>query len=166
MLSLPCVLLRFGVQCALADHGSKLIGKAKTRCEPAAEPSRDGCHRCTVLFLQCSFLESPSSSATTPAGSSSASSPAYSHGPIIKIGNYVSFTEPIAITTFDATGFTLGEILTLGSPHNEKGHWVTAPMLAVQELLLGVSVRNSREGFAVPAHDVLDAGQIRFLQDM
>ena len=151
--------------------------RAKTRCEPPTEPSRGRCHRCTVLFAQCSFEEintpSTSGSATRPGLQGDARSlgfggdarPARSPSVLDYETGLPPAPQMPPPSPFDATGLTPEDLVCM--PTADANHWSTAPMTAMQELIHRRS-RSSQDQleFTVPAGDVLDQGQIEYLLDM
>ena len=139
--------------------------KSKTRCEPPSDhPSRAHCHRCTVLFLPCSFEEAstPSTSSATSPGSGVNS---HQPGGLDGLVNDASAPRINQPPPFDVTGLTPEDLVTL--PSDARQHWISAPMSAMQELLQRRSdTHQPHTDFSLPPSDILDQGQIDHLLNM
>lgn len=132
------------------------------------DPSRGGCHRCSVLFVQCSFLDgtSPSAGSHIPSPASGDSFPVPSPGTVTSEASHSSLAHSPQISPFDATGITPEDLVCMPLANSASAHWSTAPMTAMQELIARPRRQQAPFNSGVPADEILDAGQIEYLLDM
>jgi hypothetical protein len=133
--------------------------KAKARCEPGPDKATRRCHRCTSLFLSCSFEEdgSPTTSAYTGADVAPSLPPS---APSSR-----GYSPPVPLP-FDGRTLKAEDLIAWESTDDGRAHWSTVPMAAMDELMHRCWVPPEPLQHTILGDDALVVEQIPYLLSM